>query len=178
MAAETPATPAPPPPAPTRARWSVGRILLVVFGCIVALLAVALLGAGGTTLWADRTQRDDDGYLTTPTERFETEAYAITSESIDLFEGEEGGEWLVTEGVLGKVRITGESDTGDVFIGIGATEDVDSYLDGVEHDEVRRFADCETAASSSWSSGGGGSSDARSAVSSYIGFVRGSRVAR
>ena len=137
MAAETPATPAPPPLAPTRARWSVGRILLVVFGCIVALLAVALLGAGGTTLWADRTQRDDDGYLTTPTERFETEAYAITSESIDLFEGEEGGEWLVTEGVLGKVRITGESDTGDVFIGIGATEDVDSYLDGVEHDEVR-----------------------------------------
>src|SRR5262245_47038719 len=105
MAAETPSTPQ-PPPAQKRARWSVGHILLVVFGSIVALLGVALLGAGGTALWADRAERDDDGYLTTPTEPFETDAFAITSESIDLFEGGEGGEWLLTEGVLGKVRIS------------------------------------------------------------------------
>ena len=72
MAAETPSTP-PPPPARRGARWSVGHILLVVFGSIVALLGVALLGAGGTALWVDLTQRDDDGYLTTPTEPFETE---------------------------------------------------------------------------------------------------------
>ena len=136
MAAETPSTP-PPPPAQRGARWSVGHILLVVFGSIVALLGVALLGAGGTALWADLTQRDEDGYLTTPTEPFETETYAITSESIDLLEGGDGGEWLLTEGVLGKVRITGESTGGDVFIGIGATEQVDAYLEGVEHDEVR-----------------------------------------
>jgi hypothetical protein len=136
MAAETPSTP-PPPPARSGARWSVGHILLVVFGSIVALLGVALLGAGGTALWVDLTQRDDDGYLTTPTEPFETESSAITSESIDLLEGGEGGEWLLTEGVLGKVRITGESTGGDVFIGIGATEQVDVYLEGVEHDEVR-----------------------------------------
>jgi hypothetical protein len=136
MAAETPSTP-PPPPAQKRARWSVGHILLVVFGSIVALLGVALLGAGGTALWADRAERDDDGYLTTPTEPFETETFAITSESIDLFEGGEGGEWLLTEGVLGKVRISGESSGGDLFIGIGPTDEVDAYLDGVEHDEVR-----------------------------------------
>jgi len=136
MAAETPSTP-PPPPAQRGASWSVGHILLAVFGSIVALLGVALLGAGGTALWADLTQRDDDGYLTTRTEPFETETFAITSESIDLLEGGDAGEWLLTEGVLGKVRITGESAGNDVFIGIGRTDDVDSYLDGVEHDQVR-----------------------------------------
>jgi hypothetical protein len=108
-----------------------------VFGSIVALLGVALLGAGGTALWADLTQRDEDGYLTTRTEPFETETFAITSESIDLLEGGDAGEWLLTEGVLGNVRITGESAGNDVFIGIGRTDDVESYLDGVEHDQVR-----------------------------------------
>jgi Domain of unknown function (DUF4389) len=138
MSAETPPPTPPPPPAQKAAGWSIGHILLVVFGSIVSLLGVALLGAGGTALWADLTQRDEDGFLTTPTEPFETETFAITSESIDLFEGGEGGEWLLTEGVLGDVRIRGEStDGGDLFIGIGATDEVDAYLEGVEHDEVR-----------------------------------------
>jgi hypothetical protein len=136
--AETPPPTPPPPPAQKAAGWSIGHVLLVVFGSIVSLLGVALLGAGGTALWADLTQRDEDGFLTTPTEPFETETFAITSESIDLLEGGEGGEWLLTEGVLGNVRITGQStDGGDVFIGIGATDEVEAYLEGVEHDEVR-----------------------------------------
>jgi hypothetical protein len=118
--------------------WTAGRILLVILGSIVALLAAGLLAAGGALLWADRTQRDDDGYLTTPTERFESGSFAITSESIDLFEADSGGDWVLSEGVLGDVRITGESSAGsDVFIGIAETADVDAYLDGVERDEVR-----------------------------------------
>ena len=63
MTAESP-TPQPH----TGTNWTVGRILLVILGSIVALLAAGILVAGGTLLWADRTQRED-GYLTTPTER-------------------------------------------------------------------------------------------------------------
>ena len=74
MAAKTPSTPPPPPPR-RGARWSVGHILLVVFGSIVALLGVALLGAGGTALWVDLTQRDEDGYLTTPKEAREASGF-------------------------------------------------------------------------------------------------------
>jgi hypothetical protein len=128
-------TQAPPPEGGTN--WTVGRILLVTLGSIVALIAAGLLVAGGVALWADLTQRDDDGYLTTPTERLETESYAITSESIDLFETDTSGDWVLTEGVLGSVRITGESAGPDVFIGIGETADVAAYLDGVERAEVR-----------------------------------------
>ena len=123
----------PTPPPQTGTSWTAGRILLVVLGSILALLAAGLLAAGGTLLWVDRAQRDDDGFLTTPTERFESDSFAITSDSIDLLESE--SDWLFSEGVLGEVRITGED--GDVFIGIGETEDVEAYLAGVAHDEVR-----------------------------------------
>jgi Domain of unknown function (DUF4389) len=126
-------SPTPTPPQQSGTRWTAGRIVLVVLGSVLALLAAGLLAAGGTLLWVDRTQRDDDGFLTTPTERFESDSFAITSDSIHLLAGE--SDWLFSEGILGEVRITGED--GDVFIGIGETEDVEAYLDGVAHDEVR-----------------------------------------
>jgi hypothetical protein len=119
-------------------RWTVGRVVLVILGCLLALLAAGLLAAGGTLLWADLTQRDDDGFLTTPTERFESGSFAITSDSIDLFETDTSGDWVLSEGILGDVRVTGESTNGnDIFIGIGETQDVDAYFEGVAHDEVR-----------------------------------------
>ncbi len=100
---------------------------------------MGLLAAGAALLAVDRTQRDDDGFLTTPTERFDSSTFAITSESIDLFEADSSGDWVLSEGVLGDVRITGESEGRDIFIGIGETIDVDAYLEGVQHDEVRNL---------------------------------------
>jgi hypothetical protein len=130
MAADSPT-----PPPQSGVSWTAGRILLVVLGSILALLAAGLMIAGGALLWADRTQRDDDGFLSTPSERFESDSFAITSDSIDLLEAE--SDWLFAEDVLGEVRITGED--GDIFIGIGGTQDVEAYLDGVAHDEVRNL---------------------------------------
>jgi hypothetical protein len=135
MTAESQSTP--PPPAQQGRGWSAGRILLVVLGSIVALLGAGLLAAGGALLWADRTHRDDDGFLTTPTERFERDSYAIVSDNIDLFEAETGSDWILSEGVLGDVRLRSENvEDSETFVGIGPTADVESYLGGVEHDEV------------------------------------------
>src|ERR671910_639930 len=125
----------PPPPAGRGGRWSAGRIVLVVLGSIVALLGAGLLAAGGVLLWADRTERDDDGFLTTPTERFERDSYAIVSDNIDFFEAETGSDWILSENVLGDVRLRAADVEGEeVFVGIGPTSDVESYLAGVEHD--------------------------------------------
>src|SRR4051812_16263802 len=63
-----------------RPRWSAGRIALIVLGSLAALIGAGLLAGGGGLLWADQTQRDDDGYLSTPSERFEVSSYAIVSE--------------------------------------------------------------------------------------------------
>jgi hypothetical protein len=136
MAADTPSTPPPPAPA-TRTKWSAGRILLVVLGSVVALLGAGLLAAGGALLWADQTQRDDEGFLTTPTERFERDSYAIVSDNIDLFEAETGSDWILSDDVLGDVRLRSENvEGGDTFVGIAPTAELNSYLGTVEHDEV------------------------------------------
>ena len=46
---------------PPRRGWGAGRIALVVVGSVLALLGAGLLAGGCGLLWADQTQRDDDG---------------------------------------------------------------------------------------------------------------------
>ncbi len=120
---------------PPRSRWSAGRIVLVVLGSLAALLGAGLLAVGGGLLWADQTQRDDDGYLSTPTERFDVSSYAIVSEPIDLVEADtEGVDWLLSDDVLGDVRL--RAADGDLFLGIAPTSKVEAYLSGVEHHKL------------------------------------------
>jgi hypothetical protein len=107
-------------------------VVLVILGSVLALLGAGLLAGGCGLLWADQTQRDDDGYLSTPTDRFEVSSYAIVSEPIDLVADDtEGIDWLLSDDVLGDVRL--RASDGDLFIGVGRTSDVRAYLRGVEH---------------------------------------------
>ncbi len=68
---------------------SAGRVILIVLGSIGVLFGLALMAGGGFLLWADRTQRDD-GYLTTPSERFATPTYALTRTRLELDTNGEG----------------------------------------------------------------------------------------
>ena len=114
---------------------SAGRVVLIVLGSIGVLFGVAVLAGGGFLLWADRTQRED-GYLTTPTERFATPTYALTRTRLEVDTGEAG--WVLNESWFGKVRIRGES-SGDktLFIGIGPQAEVGRYLGAVAHANVQ-----------------------------------------
>ena len=113
---------------------SAGRVVLIVLGCIGALLGLALLAGGGYLLWADQTQRDD-GYLTTPTERFATPTYALTRTRLGA-DNDPG--WLLNENWFGKIRIRGESSGGKtLFIGIGPEAAVARYLGRVAHASVQ-----------------------------------------
>ena len=104
-----------PPPR----RLPVGRIVLVVLGCVFVPLALALLGGGAALTWAHQTQRDASGYFTSPTERLETLDYAIVSERVDL--DLDSGDYLGV-GQLGTVRIRLDStNERQVFVGIGPT---------------------------------------------------------
>ena len=114
---------------------SAGRVSLIVLGSIGVLFGLALLVGGGSLLWADRTQRED-GYLTTPTERFATPTYALTRTRLEVDTG--GGGWVLNESWFGTVRIRGES-SGDktLFIGIGPQAEVARYLGTVAHANVQ-----------------------------------------
>src|SRR5262249_57909471 len=82
--------------------WSGGRIAALVIGVLLVLISLALLAAGGTGLWADRTQREA-GYATTSVHNFSTSGAALATESTQL--GSAGVEWLYAPSLLGKVRI-------------------------------------------------------------------------
>src|SRR6266540_6074407 len=121
--------------APREAALSTGRVILIVLGSIVALLGLGLAGGGGFLLWTDLTQRED-GYLTTPTERFATSTYALTREKLEV--DADGPDWLWNDNWFGKVRVRGESAAGGklLFIGIGPEADVARYVGSVAHANV------------------------------------------
>ncbi len=111
------------------------KIAAIVGGVLLVLIGLALLLPGGFLLWLHGTQRDSDGFYTTPNRVLTTSAYALTTPDVDL-----GSDWTwawLPKGDAAAVRIQAES-TGDaaLFIGIGPTDRVVEYLAGVAHDEV------------------------------------------
>src|SRR5262245_15796108 len=109
--------------AEARPRWNAGRVAALAIGTVLALLALVLLGAGGTALWADRTQRDD-GYVISGGHEFSTSGSALVTRETEL--GATGVGWLYGPGLLGKVRIrvTPRHQGSSVFVGIGRSDDV------------------------------------------------------
>ena len=126
--------------AATPSRWSGGRIAAVVIGSLLVLLSLVLLGAGGTGLWADRTQREG-GYVTTGVHEFSTTGSALATVSTEL--GSAGLGWLYAPSLLGKVRIrvTPTNPGSALFVGIGSSTDVDRYLGNVNHTVITDFWD-------------------------------------
>jgi hypothetical protein len=118
--------------------WTGGRIAALVIGVLLGLVSLALLGAGGTVLWADRTQRDG-GYATTGVHEFSTAGLALATASTEL--GSSGVGWLYSPGLLGEVRIrvTPARPGPPLFVGIGPSTDVDRYLAGVNRTVITEF---------------------------------------
>lgn len=122
--------------------WTTGHISAIVIGALLVLLSLALLGAGGTALWADRTQRDE-GYVTTDVHQFSTSGAALATVSTEL--GSAGVGWLYAPGLLDEVRIRVTPSSGPpLFVGIGPSTEVDRYLAGVSHTVITEFWDEET----------------------------------
>jgi hypothetical protein len=104
-----------------------------VFGSFLALISIGLLVAGGVVLVADATLRDDDDYLTSSLQRVDAPGHAVATENIEL----RGSGAVVPERWLGDIKVEATATpSGEVFIGLARTADVDAYLDGVAHSVV------------------------------------------
>jgi len=108
-------------------RWGAGRVIALVVGTLATLIALALLAGGTTALVYDQTQRDAAGYLTTGPSTYATETHAFVSDSYRT--GTDG----IPRGLIGRVRIVSTA-TRPVFLGIGPTRAVESYLAGVSRE--------------------------------------------
>ena len=118
----------------SRGRSTGGRIGLIVAAAVAGVLALGALGLGAAALWADG-EKNDDGYLTTDSERFAAGTRALATDNLDV--DLDGVDWLVDSGDLGKVQLEVSSEGDEpVFVGIARTEDVASYLRGVDHTRV------------------------------------------
>ena len=72
------------PAATSPPRGGAGRVVLIVVGVIAALVSLGLLAGGTALVVVDQTQRDDDGFLMSPSEDFSTATYAIVSDRADV----------------------------------------------------------------------------------------------
>ena len=129
-----PSPPAVPARPDARTGWTAGRVVALVFGVILLVFSVGLIGGGGLGLWADRTQRDGARFISTPTRAISTGTYALTTEGVTV--RAEGARWI--PGTLGTVRlrVTSIRPGGPIFVGIARTADVARYLNGVERERV------------------------------------------
>lgn len=118
--------------APHRPAWSTGRIVSVIVGSLLALLAVGLIGGGVTALVWAATHRQH-GYITTDEFGLHSDGYALTSPSLSLTG------WTVPRAALGDVRVRAEVPGAAVFIGVARTDDMRRYLSGVAHSEVHEL---------------------------------------
>jgi hypothetical protein len=129
----TPSLPAggTPSPQPTASRWTTARIVSLVIGCVLTLVALGLAVPGVALLVADQTARDQDGFLMSAEQTLQTTTYAITSgEQLKI----DAPSDLAPAALLGDMKITATaSDDAAVFVGIGPTASVEAYVAGVQH---------------------------------------------
>ncbi|APY84437.1 hypothetical protein DCW30_04235 [Streptomyces alfalfae] len=114
--------------------WTAGRVTSVVVGAFLALVALTLVGVGGTAVYY---ASKDDGYIDLGTSKYahRTDTYAMTSES-----------WRADKelgGLYDDLRLTFEPDRDSdaVFIGLAGKEQMRQYLDGVQHVTIHDSTD-------------------------------------
>ena len=126
-----------PSPGLRRSSPSAGRVAALIAGSLLALLAAALILGGGALVALHLTQRDDDGFYTSPSTRLATGTYALTGEGIDLGDAGSTADWSVDSfDATTRVRVDPAGDA-PLFVGIARDADVQAYLRGVAHDQVQ-----------------------------------------
>jgi hypothetical protein len=122
-----------PTTAPTQ-RAGGGRVVRLVVGSLALLTALAFIGSAIAGIFGLENNRDATGYFVTHTHHYQTSSYALSTESLNV-----GGVTGALEAGLVRLRIAATSSDADkpLFIGIARTRDVNRYLAGVTHDELR-----------------------------------------
>ncbi|MET0234289.1 MAG: DUF4389 domain-containing protein [Kibdelosporangium sp.] len=103
------------------------RKAAVVFGALAMLVGLGMVTGGGVALWADQTQRDANGHIATTPQHFSSATQVLRFEDVTVHG--------LPDWMLGDVRIDVDSAT-RVFVGIGPSDDVSRYLDGVAQDRA------------------------------------------
>ncbi len=117
---------------------SAGRIIGIVIGSLLGLMALGLLAGGAFLSIGYAIVTAGDGYFDADLERLSTATAAITTEEADLQADPGPPDWVMDfMDVSVQIKATGAADAADTFIGIGSKSDVDAYLGDAARDEIR-----------------------------------------
>lgn len=111
------------------------RVVSLVAGSILCVVALVFVASGGLALWKDRVSRDSEGFVSFGTTDLRTGQYAIVGD----LRGD-GPSWIYGSRVLGEARVRATSqDEQPLFIGIARKDDVLGYLQGVGYATIYSF---------------------------------------
>jgi hypothetical protein len=117
----------------TPGKTPVGSVVMLCLGLLLLLLGIGPIVAGAT-LTAIAAQQDSAGFISTPAVPVTTDSYALVSPELTVT-----GDIPQLPFDLGTLRLAarGERPSDELFLGIARTRDVERYLAGVHHTEVR-----------------------------------------
>lgn len=107
------------------------KIVAIVIGVLLILISLAFLGSGSFVTWLGG-HTDSNGFLSITDNHLSSSGYALTSPNVELKFG--SSDWIPGGGLV-EIRAT-PSGTAPIFVGIGPTDQVAGYLNGVAYDEV------------------------------------------
>ena len=109
-----------------RAGWTLGRVVSVLTGGVLALCALGLIAVGGYLLSAATS---NGGWLALGHGSYQTDSYAVATDP------EDWGTATYAFGAVDKVRIrvTPSHATTPVFVGTARPDDLERYLRGVQY---------------------------------------------
>ena len=111
------------------------RVLSLVAGSILCVVALVFVGSGALALWKDRVDRDGSGFVPIGSTELKTDQYAVVGD----LQGD-GSDWLYGSTVLGEARVRATSYADQpLFIGIAPKGDVLRYLRGAGYATVYSF---------------------------------------
>lgn len=112
----------------------------MIVGALLSLVGVPLLVGGLALGWALMTQRDGDGFFTTPTEHISSPSVALTTRALDLGDLGPDDWWADRDVATVRLRVTSR-EPGPVFVGIGPSDAVAAYLRDAPYDEITDITD-------------------------------------
>ena len=111
-----------------------GKIITVILGALLAVAGFSFAVGGAAMTTIHLTQRDDDGFYQSRTERLRTPTAVLTTQ-LDLRTGSAD---VAPDHPLGTMRISAAhaAGTGDVFVGIAPAQNVDAWLGNAAYERI------------------------------------------
>jgi len=115
--------------------WQVGRVLSLVIGALILLIALGLVVGGGALIWSLSTLTDTSGYMVSNPMPLSVDSYAIVQNGVNVHIP--SMVWAPASRNVVSIRISATSNNGKpVFIGIAPQQSAVAYFSGVDIDRL------------------------------------------